>query len=77
MKNYIVILLMAGLTAITVAGAAEKTKASTVTDYPLWSSKKRGFVPQFVPGLTAVLQLTDAQREKIAAARDEMSNDEG
>jgi hypothetical protein len=78
MKNYIASLLVAGLSALAIASAsaAEKPKASAVTDYPFWSLKKRGLVPQFVPGLTAVLQLTEAQREKIAAAREEFSQDE-
>jgi Spy/CpxP family protein refolding chaperone len=75
MKTPLVISLIAGLTAITTVSAAEK-KASTVGDYPFWTSKKRGNVGQFVPGLNAVLQLTDAQREQIAAARDEMANNE-
>jgi hypothetical protein len=60
----------------TLAAAADKTKSSAVDDYPFWTAKKRGSVAQFVPGLTAVLELTDAQREKIAAAREEMANDD-
>jgi hypothetical protein len=75
MKTPLVISLIAGLIALTTISAAEK-KASTVGDYPFWTSKKRGYVGQFVPGLNAVLQLTDAQREQIAAAREEMANDE-
>src|SRR3954470_21250502 len=77
MTKHLVLLLAAGLTALPIVTAAEKPKTSTVAEYPFWNSKKRGPVPQFVPGLTAALQLTDAQREKIATARDEMSNDEG
>ena len=69
--------LLAGITALATLGAAEKQKLSEVGDYPFWTMKKRGHVGQFVPGLNAVLQITDAQREQIAAARDEMSNDEG
>jgi hypothetical protein len=68
--------LLAGLTALATLGAAEKQKASGAGDYPFWTSKKRGYVGQFVPGLNAALQLTDAQKEQIAAARDEMANDE-
>jgi hypothetical protein len=68
--------LLAGITALATLGAAEKQKLSGVGDYPFWTSKKRGPAGQFVPGLNAVLQLGDAQKEQIAAARDEMSNDE-
>lgn len=57
--------------------AAEKQKGSAVADYPFWTSPKRGAVGQFVPGLNAALQLTDAQRERIVTAREEMANEEG
>ena len=69
--------LLAGITALATVGAAEKQKISPLGDYPFWTSKKRSFTGQFVPGLNAALQLTDAQKEQIAAARDEMANDEG
>jgi hypothetical protein len=69
------VLACAGL----AAAAAEKQlqeKRSSVSDYPFWNARKRGDVPQFVPGLTAVLQLTPTQAEQIAAARSEVGNDE-
>lgn len=69
--------LLAGIIALATVGAAEKQKLSGVGDYPFWTAKKRGYTGQFVPGLNAVLQITDAQKEQIAAARDEMANDEG
>lgn len=62
--------------AASSGGAEGKSKRPEVGDYPFWSVKKRGFVTQLAPGLNAVLQLTDAQKEQIAAARDEMSRDE-
>jgi hypothetical protein len=68
--------LLAGITALATLGAAEKQKLPGGGDYPFWTSKKRGYVGQFVPGLNAALQITDAQWEQIAAARDEMSDDE-
>src|SRR4051812_39140492 len=68
--------LLAIITALATLGAAEKQKLSGAGDYPFWTSKKRGAVAEFVPGLNATLQLTDAQKEQIAAARDEMANDE-
>jgi len=77
MKAHLFIPLLAGFIALTTLNAAEKQKASTLSDYPFWTSKKRGYVGQFVPGLSATLQLTEAQKEQITAARDEMSNDEG
>jgi Spy/CpxP family protein refolding chaperone len=75
MKTLLVMPLVAGLIALTAVNAAEK-KGSASADYPFWTAKKRGYVTQFVPGLNAVLQLTDAQREQIAAAREEMANNE-
>lgn len=60
------------------AFAAEKQKSASVSDYPFWTAPKKGAsVAQFVPGLTAVLELTEAQKQQIAAAREEMVNDEG
>ena len=67
---------LAGIAALATLGAAEKQKRSDLADYPFYTAKKRGYVVQFVPGLNAVLQLTEAQKEQIATARDEMSNDE-
>jgi hypothetical protein len=61
--------------AIGTAIAAQKEKSTTVSDYPFWTSPKRGPVADFVPGLHAVLDLTDSQKQQIAAARDEMMND--
>src|SRR5262249_21646203 len=54
----------------------EKQKALSVGDYPFWASKKRPEAPQFVPGLNAILQLTPAQVEQIATARNEVNGDE-
>ena len=68
--------LLVGTIALATLGAAEKQKLSGVGDYPFWTSKKRGYTGQFVPGLNTALQLSDAQKEQIAAARDAMSNDE-
>jgi hypothetical protein len=76
MKPSLLTLLLAGFTALATLGAAEKQKNPDVTGYPFWAGKKAGAVPQFLPGLNAVLQLSETQKEQIAAARDEMSNDE-
>lgn len=76
MKIRLLIALLTGFTAFPILDAAEKQKASPGDDFPFWSAKKRGYVGQFVPGLNAVLQLTDSQREQMTAARNEMSGDE-
>ena len=68
-------LLLTGFTALGTLVAAEKQATTDLGNYPFWSSKKRGPTPQFVPGLTAALQLSDAQKKDIAAAREEMMND--
>jgi hypothetical protein len=69
--------LLAGFIALGSSSAADKSKVADVSNYPFWDGKKRGLVAQFVPGLTAALELTGAQKEQIAKAREEMSNDEG
>ena len=74
-RSFLLILLV-GITALSSLGAAEQQRLAGVDDYPFWTSKKRGYVGQFAPGLNGVLQLTDAQKEQIAAARAEMANDE-
>ena len=70
-------LLLAGFIALGSSSAADKSKVADVADYPFWTGKKRGPVTQFVPGLTAVLQLSETQKQEIAAAREEISSDEG
>jgi Spy/CpxP family protein refolding chaperone len=69
---------LVGLSSLSGLSAAEKTKSKDpdVASYPFWTLKKRGLVPQLVPGLNAVLQLTASQKEQIGAARDAMANDE-
>jgi hypothetical protein len=64
MKTKVLISLFAGFTALTTVSGAEKQKSSAIADYPFWMSPKRGSVGQFVPGLTAALQLTASQRIK-------------
>lgn len=69
-------LLLVGFISCATLGAADKQKSPDVVGYPFWTLKKRGYVPQLVPGLNAVLQLTAAQKEQITAANDEMANDD-
>lgn len=68
--------LLVALLVFGTAGAAEKVKRADVSDYPFYSAKKRGYVAQFAPGLTAVLQLTETQKQQIVAAREQMLNDD-
>ena len=65
-----------GLTVISTVGAAEKQKKADTSGFPFWKSEKQPHAPPFVPGLNAVLELTDAQQEQIAAAQNEFNNDE-
>jgi hypothetical protein len=69
--------VLAGTLLLCVSSAADFKKGREVADFEFWTAKKRGHVPQFVPGLTAALELSDAQREAIATAREEWSSDEG
>ena len=69
--------IFAGITVIGTLGAAEKQKKSDIGGFPFWTSAKRGYVNQFVPGLNAALELTEAQRGQIAVANNEFSDDEG
>jgi Spy/CpxP family protein refolding chaperone len=69
--------LLAAIVVLAPLGAAEKQKPSArVGDYPFWTTKKRGYVGPFVPGLNGALQLSEEQKAKIASVRDEISNDE-
>jgi hypothetical protein len=68
-------LFLVGLTTLTTFAADVKQKQANLAGFPFWSSPKRGYVPPFVPGLNATLQLTDAQQEQIAKIRDDMAND--
>jgi hypothetical protein len=77
MKLNALLLLFVAFASLAPLGAAEKQKVDNLSDYPFWNLKKRGQVGQLVPGLNATLQITEAQRGQIAAARDEFSNDEG
>jgi hypothetical protein len=79
MKFYLILVpIVFAVFAMAPSIAAEKEAArSDVSNYPFWSAPKRGAVSQFVPGLTAVLGLSDAQKQQISAAYDAMMNDEG
>jgi DNA-binding MarR family transcriptional regulator len=76
MKTNRFLFLFLTLSVALATAAADKVKRADISDYPFYTVKKRGQIAQFVPGLNAVLGLTEAQQEQIAAARDEMLNDE-
>jgi hypothetical protein len=77
MKRSLSILVLSAFAALATLDAAEKQKAVDVNGFPFWTGgKKAGFIPQFVPGLNAALLLSEEQKEKIGAARNETMNDE-
>lgn len=70
MRPRIVMALL--VVACCAAAVAQKEKKRPdVGNFPFWTAKKTARVGPFVPGLNAVLMLTDEQKEKIAAAREE------
>lgn len=69
--------LITALLAVAPPAPAQKLKSSDVSDYPFFHAhKKGGQVAQFIPGLTAALMLTDEQKQRIVAARDEVFGSE-
>lgn len=67
---------LVAITIIGTVGAAEKQKKADVSGFPFWKSEKQPHAQPFVLGLNAALELTDAQKEQIVAAQNEMNNDE-
>ena len=55
---------------------AQKGKSGDLGGFPLWSMKKNPLAQPFVPGLNAALLLTDPQKEKLWAAREEIMGNE-
>lgn len=62
-----VLALVVSLLVAVPSPAAEK-KPAQVRDFPFWSAPKRPHAREFIPGLSAALQLTPDQIEKIEAA---------
>ncbi len=64
-------------TALALPALAQKQKSTDLSGFPLlWSAKKNPLAGPFVPGLNAALLLSDEQKEKLIAAREEiMQND--
>ena len=74
--SFLIWATLVGLAVIGTVGAVEKQKKADVTGFPFWKSEKQPHAPPFVPGLNAALELTDAQRDQIAAAQNDFNNDE-
>jgi hypothetical protein len=62
-----ILTLVAG-TVLAISSPAAEKKPAQVRDFPFWSAPKRPHARDFVPGLSAALQLTPEQIEKIEAA---------
>ncbi|MBI3881947.1 MAG: hypothetical protein HY301_18035 [Verrucomicrobia bacterium] len=77
MKHTLILLAFAALIAMPSPALAQKEKSADVTGLAFFTAKKRGHVAQFVPGLTAALQLSAQQKADILAAREEIFSAEG
>lgn len=69
--------LFALCAALVVPAQAQKQKPNDLAGFPLlWSAKKTPLASPFVPGLNAALLLTEQQKEKLMAAREETLGNE-
>lgn len=64
------------LAAAAQPALAQKAKTHDLAGFPLWSAKKNPLTGPFVPGLNATLLLTDEQKGKLIAAREEIMGNE-
>lgn len=67
---YVIVLL------VVPAVADAQAKKPAIGNFPFWSAPKQEFADQFVPGLNAVLLLTDEQILKLQEARRETIDNE-
>lgn len=66
-------LLFVLCTAFALPALAQKQKSTDLAGFPLlWSAKKMPLTGPFIPGLNAALLLSDEQKEKLIAAREEI-----
>jgi hypothetical protein len=71
------VLLFAICTVLGLPVLAQKQKSTDLAGFPLlWSAKKSPLTGPFIPGLNAALLLSDEQKEKLIAARDETLGNE-
>ena len=57
-------------TVLALPALAQK-KMGSLAGFPLWTAKKNSMAGPFIPGLNAALLLTDEQKAKLYAAREE------
>ncbi|NBV21021.1 MAG: hypothetical protein EBS05_03370 [Proteobacteria bacterium] len=69
-RSSLLVLLSVLCTALAMPALAQK-KAGSLAGFPLWTAKKNPVAGPFVPGLNAALLLTDEQKAKLHAAREE------
>lgn len=71
------VFLFALYIALALPAVAQKQKSNDLSGFPLlWSAKKMPLTGPFIPGLNAALLLTDEQKEKVIAAREETLSNE-
>ncbi len=69
--------LLTFCTVLALPALAQKQKSTDLSGFPLlWSAKKTPLTGPFIPGLNAALLLSDEQREKLLAAREETLSNE-
>ena len=69
-------MLVIGLALVPTTAMAQKEKRPDVSGFPFWKAPKVGHSKPFVPGLNAVLMLSDEQKEKVVAAQRETIDSE-
>ena len=69
-RSSLLVLLSVLCTALAMPALAQK-KAGSLAGFPLWTAKKNPLAGPFIPGLNAALLLTDEQKAKLHAAREE------
>ncbi len=68
-------LLLTFSTVLVLPALAQK-KVGNLGGFPLWTAKKSPLAGPFIPGLNAALLLTEEQKPKLFAARDETLGNE-
>ena len=75
-RRFLLSCLLAFGTALALPALAQKEKSTDLAGFPLWTAKKSPLAGPFVPGLNAALLCTDAQKQKLITAREEIYGDE-
>ncbi|MEQ2008053.1 MAG: hypothetical protein ABMA26_14750 [Limisphaerales bacterium] len=69
-------ILLTLCTALALPALAQKQKSTDLSGFPLWTAKKNPLAGPFIPGLNAALLLTEEQKAKLNAVRDETLGNE-